>query len=46
MILIWADRRGDAEAPIREALELYERKGAGVLADRARALLDEVAVAS
>jgi Flp pilus assembly protein TadD len=45
MILIWAGRRSDAEAPIREALELYERKGASVAAERARHLLDEVGVA-
>jgi tetratricopeptide (TPR) repeat protein len=46
MVLIWAGRRNEAGPPVREALELYERKGASVAAERTRLLLDEVAVAS
>jgi class 3 adenylate cyclase/tetratricopeptide (TPR) repeat protein len=46
MVLIWAGRGGDAEPAIREALDLYERKGATVSLERASALLEDIAVAS
>ena len=46
MILVATGRGHEAGPPLREALDLYERKGATVAMDRATALLETVAVAS